>query len=141
MHNRADFIFSLRIQLVKFKNDIAFELKILSMHSSSSRNIDKLDCDTAVERRCLPPDAQLALGASLRGQMAVGWLGFGPRDHDNRYRRAPLHWYVRADYRSRSSRSVHVLGSDAALCQIAKYQRQVHSRALGTFLRHETGGS
>ena len=49
------------------------KLQMLSTTASSSRTIDGLDGDTAVQRRCFAPDARSADGASPRGQTTVDW--------------------------------------------------------------------
>ena len=67
-------------QIFKSKNGVVSKFKILSTTASSSRTINELDGDTAVQRRCFAPDARSAGGAFLRGQTTVGWRGLGPRE-------------------------------------------------------------
>ena len=77
--------------------------------------IDGLDGDTAVKRRCFATDAQSADGASLRGLTAVGWRGLGPRDQEERPRRAPLRGCVLVDNSSSSNSSSSSSGSGSQL--------------------------
>ena len=45
-------------------------------HAIAERSISWM----GIRRRCLAPDAQSAVGASLRGLTTVGWRGLRPRD-------------------------------------------------------------
>ena len=77
------------------------------------------------QRRCFVPDAQSAVGASLRGQTIVGWHRLEPRDQEKRIRRAPLRGYVLATTAAAISQSVNVLVSDGSSGQNTKYRNRL----------------
>ena len=89
-------------------------------------------------RRCLAPDAQSAVGASLRSHATLGRRGLGPRDQEKRPRRMPLRGYVLASWTvAAEQQSVSVLVSEAQYS--IKYKNRLG--ALDTSLRRHTEGS
>ena len=142
-------------QIFQSKNGMVSTFKTLSRTTSSSREIDELDDDTAEQRRCFAPVTQSAGVAFVRGQITAGWRELGPRDQEKHTRRAPLRGYVLVDSSSKSQCEIrntktgwlyvaHLaclfatrldavsVGSDAWVLRAAQLTRRVSSRRQTT---------
>ena len=82
-------------QIFKSKNGMLSKFKMLSTTANISRTTDELDGGRRIATLLR---ARRVVGASLRGQTAVGWRELGLRDQEQRTWGAPLRGYVRVDY-------------------------------------------